>query len=99
MAKHLVAARQKIIGIDLLEVIDVDVAERQRAGIAGMALQLEASQFLHRATIEKARQWVGKGQSFQFRRPLLQQVIRILQLMGPVRDARFQVAIELTQLL
>src|ERR1019366_7149370 len=99
MAKYLVAARQKIVRIDLLEMVHVDIAERQRAGIAGMAFQLESRQFLRGPAIEKAGQRVGEGQPFPLARPLLKQMIGLLQLPRPLRNALFEVSIELPQLL
>src|SRR5262249_5218015 len=58
-AKDLIASGQEIASVHLLEVIDIHVADRQRAWIACVALQLEAGQVIHGAAVEQAGQRVG----------------------------------------
>ena len=99
--QHLVAAGQQIVSVDLLEMVDVDQAEGQRAGIAVAAAQLALGQAVHGPAVGQVRQRIGQGQLFEHLVLLLELVIGFFQ--GLIRllrrafapDAIFQLGVQL----
>src|SRR5262249_23419152 len=60
-AQHRVAPGQQVLGVDGLEVVDVHEAQAQGAGVAGVPLELEPGQLVHRPAVEQPGQRVGQG--------------------------------------
>ena len=67
---------------------------RQRAGIAGVALQLEAGQLVHGPAVDRPVSGSVRASRSSSRVRCCEQVVGLLQLAGPLGDALLQVAVE-----
>ena len=90
----MIASRKKIPGIDLFEVVHVNQAKRQRAGITGAAAKLGLDQVLDGSPIRQTGERIRESEFFQHPVLLLQLVIGFLEFMGSLTNSLLQVQVE-----